>query len=180
MHLLYYKIKYRKINFNGIKLNGFPYFRFNGTVKFGSNLVFNSSITSIWLGFNHPCVIDVSKDAYLKIGDNCGFSAISIRCKKSIIIGDFVQIGFNTTISDTDSHPIDYQQRRITIDGEQMDTVVIGDDAWIGNDVIILKGVTVGERSIVGAGSVVTKNIPPDEIWAGNPAKFIRKITNNE
>lgn len=54
--------------------------------------------------------------------------------------------------------------------------VVIGDNVFIGAKCIILKGVTIGENSIVGAGSVVTKSIPANEIWAGNPAKFIRKI----
>lgn len=54
--------------------------------------------------------------------------------------------------------------------------MVIEDNVFIGARCIILKGVTIGENSIVGAGSVVTKSIPANEIWAGNPAKFIRKI----
>ena len=54
--------------------------------------------------------------------------------------------------------------------------VVIGGNVFIGARCIILKGVTIGENSIIGAGSVVTKSIPANEIWAGNPAKFIRKI----
>ena len=53
--------------------------------------------------------------------------------------------------------------------------VRIKKNAFIGTGTIITKPVTIGERSIVGAGSVVTKNIPDDEVWAGNPAKFIRK-----
>jgi acetyltransferase-like isoleucine patch superfamily enzyme len=54
--------------------------------------------------------------------------------------------------------------------------VVIRDGAFIGAHTIVLKGVTIGERSVVGAGSVVTKDIPDGEIWAGNPARFIRKL----
>lgn len=54
-----------------------------------------------------------------------------------------------------------------------------GDEVFIGADVIILKGVSIGERSIIGAGSVVTKDVPPDKIWAGPPAKFVRKIGVN-
>lgn len=54
--------------------------------------------------------------------------------------------------------------------------VIIEDNAFIGARSIILKGVTIGANSIIGAGSVVTKSIPANEIWAGNPAKFIRKI----
>ncbi|MBR1435568.1 MAG: acyltransferase, partial [Bacteroidales bacterium] len=53
--------------------------------------------------------------------------------------------------------------------------VRICDDVLLGARVIVLKGVTIGEGSVVGAGSVVTKNIPPHQIWAGNPARFIRE-----
>ena len=55
-------------------------------------------------------------------------------------------------------------------------TVSIGQDAFIGANVLIVKPITIGKRAVVGAGSVVTKDIPDYEIWAGNPAKFIRKI----
>ena len=54
--------------------------------------------------------------------------------------------------------------------------IIVGDDVFVGANSIILKGVIIGARVIIGAGSVVTKNIPSDEIWAGNPAKFIRKV----
>jgi acetyltransferase-like isoleucine patch superfamily enzyme len=54
-------------------------------------------------------------------------------------------------------------------------SIVIKNGAWIGGSSIILKGVIIGSKSIVGAGSVVAKNVPPGEIWAGNPAKFIKK-----
>ncbi|MNL65825.1 2,3,4,5-tetrahydropyridine-2,6-dicarboxylate N-acetyltransferase [compost metagenome] len=53
--------------------------------------------------------------------------------------------------------------------------IIIEQDVFIGANSIILKGVTIGARSIIGAGSIVTKNVPADEIWGGNPAKFIRK-----
>lgn len=59
-------------------------------------------------------------------------------------------------------------------------TTVIGNDVWIGNRALILQGVTIGDGAVVGAGSVVTKDIPPYEIWAGNPAKCIRKRFDDE
>ena len=69
-------------------------------------------------------------------------------------------------------------RREFNVDMTQkkMANVTIEHDAFIGAGSIILKGVTIGACSVIGAGSVVTKNIPPNEIWAGNPAKFIRKL----
>jgi len=176
--VFYYKTKYSHINFEGIRFNGFPIFQFNGTTKLGNNLFFNSNIniSHYYLGLNHPCIIDVWKNAYLEIGDNCGFSAVCINCANRIVIGKYVLFGFNVTIIDTDFHPIDYLERRVSIEGAMSRPIVIGDDVLIGANSIILKGATIGDRSIIGAGSVVTQNIPPDEIWAGNPARFIRSL----
>lgn len=81
-------------------------------------------------------------------------------------------------IFDTDFHSLDWRDRKdgTDIQKRKKSPVVIKSLAFIGANSIILKGVTIGERSIVGAGSVVTKDIPDGEIWAGNPAQFIREI----
>jgi acetyltransferase-like isoleucine patch superfamily enzyme len=80
-------------------------------------------------------------------------------------------------IWDTDFHPLDYLARR-KHDTSMIKTrpVVIGNDVFIGANSIILKGTTIGDRAIIGAGSVVSGNIPADQIWGGNPAKFIKNI----
>ena len=67
-------------------------------------------------------------------------------------------------------------EKRINEAGGETKPVIIKDGAFIGADGIILKGVTIGKKSVIGAGSVVTKSVPDGEIWAGNPAKFIRKL----
>lgn len=86
-------------------------------------------------------------------------------------------IGGNCKIYDTDFHSIDYTNRMKKPDPTvKCEPVHIKQGAFIGACAVILKGVTIGEKSVVGAGSVVTKSIPDGEIWAGNPAKFIRKI----
>lgn len=93
-----------------------------------------------------------------------------------IQIGENVNIGSDCKIFDHDFHSIDYETR-IHGDSEiKTSPVHIDDGAFIGTNSIILKGVTVGKHSVVGAGSVVTKTIPDNEIWAGNPARFIRKL----
>ena len=82
-------------------------------------------------------------------------------------------------IYDTDFHSLNSAVRsKLDEDTSRAQTrpVIIEEHAFIGAHSVILKGVTIGRYSIVGAASVVTKSIPPNEIWAGNPAKFIRKI----
>ena len=93
-----------------------------------------------------------------------------------LTIGNNVKIGACVLLIDTDTHPIDYEVRRTSNEGTKSAPIVIEDDVWIGAHSIVLKGVTIGARSIIGAGSVVTKDIPSDCIAAGNPCKVIRKI----
>jgi len=87
-------------------------------------------------------------------------------------------IGANAKIFDHDFHPVATELRRLPNDSDYTATkpVVLEDDAFIGAESLILKGVTIGKGSIVAAGAVVTKSVPPGEIWGGNPARFLRKV----
>ncbi len=107
-----------------------------------------------------------------------------------IEIGNDVLVAFDTLIADHNSHSLRFRERqndvRDWILGRkdwthvQMAPVKIADKAWIGTRAIILKGVMIGEGAIVGAGSVVTKHVPPWTIVAGNPARIIRVLTDEE
>ena len=121
----------------------------------------------------------VAENAFLEIGENTGCSSTTICCFQHIKIGSNVKIGAGTLIMDTNFHSIDWQEGRREsemVTNKKTSPVIIGDDVFIGARTIINKGVTIGERSIVAAGSVVVKDIPADEIWGGNPAKFIKKL----
>ena len=113
----------------------------------------------------------------LQIGNNVGINSTSIFCDESITIMDYVHIGGGCQIFDTNFHNMDYLGRRDPLLNpiSRTSPVVIERDIFIGSRCIICKGVTIGARSIVAAGSVVVNNIPPDELWGGNPAKFIKK-----
>jgi acetyltransferase-like isoleucine patch superfamily enzyme len=147
------------------------------TLKIGNNVVFRSKTQANYVGIYKPVSIAVEQNATLIIGDNSGFSGTSLYASRAITIGSFCNFGGNTAIWDTDFHPLDYHQRRnddtATISSSP---IIIGNDVFVGANSIIMKGVQIGDRAIIGAGSVVTKSIPSDEIWAGNPAKFIKKI----
>ena len=94
----------------------------------------------------------------------------------NVTIGNNVLIGSGCLITDTDAHPIDWRERRLSNNTKAVAPVVIGDDVFIGARSIILKGVHIGNRSVIGAGSVVTKDIPADSIAAGNPAVIVKYL----
>jgi acetyltransferase-like isoleucine patch superfamily enzyme len=119
----------------------------------------------------------VNRGCTLVIGAGVGMSCTAINCQNSITIGDHVTIGGGTCIYDSDFHSLDPEVRKAGKEGIRSRPVVIEDNVFIGAHSTILKGVTIGKNSIVGACSVVTKTIPPGEIWAGNPAAFVKAIS---
>ena len=130
----------------------------------------------------NPIASNLSADVYvepgaaLTIGNNVGMSSTRLWIHESARIGNNVKIGGCVLITDTDAHPMDYVARRSSNEGTKSAPVVIEDDVWIGAHCIILKGVTIGARSIIGAGSVVTKSIPADCVAAGNPCRVIKSL----
>lgn len=160
-----------KPQING-KLNIFR----NGSIHFGENIIINSGASYNPIGGDTRTILSVTKGAVLSIGNNTGFSNTTIVCKEKITIGSFVKIGGSVKIYDTDFHALDYSARsESATDVGITKPVEIKNHAFIGAHCIILKGVVIGEKAIIGAGSVVTKSVPSEEIWGGNPAKFIKK-----
>jgi maltose O-acetyltransferase len=101
---------------------------------------------------------------------NYGLTALDAA---PITIGADVQIGPHVQLL-TPTHPLDPGQRRAKL--EAAEPIVIGDNVWLGGGAIVLPGVTIGANSVIGAGSVVTKDVPPDVVAVGNPAKVIRSL----
>ena len=151
-----------------------------GKVHIGNNFSINSGGKFNIIGRQQKNTFWI--EGQLIIGNNVGMSSTAIVCKHDIEIGDNVTIGGNTVIYDTDFHAIDSAVRTNKLqDGQhaKWGKVKINNNVFIGAHTSILKGVTIGENAIIGACSVVTKNIPANEMWAGNPAKFIRTINTN-
>ena len=162
--------------------NAYPILRFSRyakTIEFADNVVLNNCLYTSW---NSRTKIIVTKGAELIIGENSGMNGCLLFCSKSIIIGKNVDIGGGTRIYDTNFHSLSFIDRRDPIKDKENTLsapIIIEDDVFIGTNCIIGKGITIGARSIIAAGSVVVKNVPPDELWGGNPAKFIKKINEN-
>jgi maltose O-acetyltransferase len=116
-----------------------------------------------------------SREAEIRIGDDNWFNNnVTIVANERIMVGDNCQIGDQVAIYDCDFHEISPATRNRSPGPTQ--PVVIGNNVWLGSRVMVLKGVTIGDNSVIGAMSLVTKSIPENCIAAGNPAKVIRSI----
>lgn len=145
----------------------------------GDNCYISSGIDLNPLCARNNGFVCVEKNALLKIGDQCAMSSPHIWSHKSITIGNNVMLGGNVTIVDSDCHSLNFEKRRIfDLDqkSKKVSPIIIEDDVFIGMNATILKGVTIGARSVVGAGSLVTTSVPADSIVAGNPAKIIKQL----
>ena len=149
-----------------------------GVVNIGDNLKINSGNNYNIIGRQQRTILWV--EGKLTIKNNVGLSSSAIICNHYISIGNNVVIGGNVVIYDTDFHSLDARQRNNPVldrANAKKAPVVIGDNVFIGAHSTILKGVTIGSNSIIGACSVIAKDIPANEIWAGNPAVFIKKCS---
>lgn len=144
-------------------------------IEIGAGAVLRSWPRSNPLIPNHPVVLATrSEQAVIKIGADCGFTGTTIVSAERVEIGDRVLVGANTTIVDTDFHPLTPEGRLEDMSNGKHREVIIHDDVFIGMNCLILKGTEIGEGSVVGAGSVVTGQVPPRTIVAGNPARIIK------
>lgn len=145
-------------------------------ITIGDNFYLSSGNGVNPIASNLQADVYVEPGATLTIGNNVGMSSTRLWIHESARIGNNVKIGGCVLITDTDAHPMDYVARRSSNEGTKSAPVVIEDDVWVGAHCIILKGVTIGARSFIGAGSVVTKSIPADCVAAGNPCKVIKLL----
>lgn len=119
----------------------------------------------------------------VNIGENCNFGDfLHLTCIRKIQIGNNVLTGRWVTISDNGHGETDYQNLQIAPVKRKLSCkgpVIIGDNVWIGDKATILSGVTIGEGSVIAANAVVTKDVPPFTVVAGNPAKVIKSFTKS-
>jgi len=135
------------------------------------------------------CSFAIAENGTCTIGDFTLLNGALIMAEDKIDIGSHCLISWNVGIADSDFHPLEPAQRLIDAQAlapffkdrparPKLKTapVRIADNVWIGMNAVILKGVTIGENSIVAAGSVVTKSIPPNTVVAGNPAVIVKEF----
>jgi acetyltransferase-like isoleucine patch superfamily enzyme len=147
----------------------------SGRFRFGERVVINSSVEANPIGGILTALVFKGPGALIEVGDGSGMSNVVIAAYERVTIGRDVNLGAGCKIIDTDFHSLDLQERIANVNIPHR-PVTIEDGAFIGTNAMILKGVTVGRESIIAAGAVVVKSVPPGEIWGGNPARFIRKL----
>jgi galactoside O-acetyltransferase len=159
---------------------------------------------SVFLKVGSHCVIDgkfiFEKDSgHISIGDRVHIGGSTFISINEINIGNDVTIAWDCLFYDHNSHAVDWEKRKYDTEQEYRDYLATGnfvknknwndvkskpiricDKAWIGTGCKILKGVTIGEGAVVGAGSVVTRDVEPWTVVGGNPAKVIKKLCAEE
>lgn len=134
-----------------------------GSIKIGN-------VVSIWSNI-HRTRLSAHRGGSIEIGNNNFINGIFISASSRVKIGNNCKFGPITMIMDSDFHDIKDHSKE-----GQTSEVIIEDNVWIGARATILKGVTIGEGSIVAVGSVVTKNVPPNSVVAGVPAVIVKNI----
>jgi len=176
----YIVLKGNSVKFSSFRTNGVPYVMVarGGSMSIGPFFSMNNGIEGNPIGCYDRCTFFVDRGATLTIGQRVGISQSALVAVADITVEDDVKIGGGVRIYTSDFHSLDPDIRRTAADmkNRKSASVVIKENAFIGARSIILKGVTIGKNSIVGAGSVVTKSIPDNQIWAGNPAVFIKNV----
>lgn len=145
----------------------------------GKGVKLVSEATANTAGINHPVILSAEgPGSVIKIGDGVGMSGTSIVTCSEIEIGEGTMIGANCNIYGTDFHCADAEARgkqRSTADAPTA-PIKIGKRCWLASNVTVLKGVTIGDDAVVGAMSLVTKDVAPKSVVGGVPAKLIRMI----
>jgi acetyltransferase-like isoleucine patch superfamily enzyme len=151
-------------------IGGVPYIEGNIKITIGDDcLVYGKTTLTSTRVYDEPELI---------VGDHsCITFMTTISVGQRVEIGNHVLMAFRCFIADNDGHPFDAVERRTQpVSKEQIAPVKIEDDCWLGANVVVLKGVTLGQGVIIGANSVVTRSIPPFCIAAGIPAKVIKEL----
>jgi galactoside O-acetyltransferase len=177
------------------------YARIHSSVKdIGIKIRLDKPVDNIYLTIGENSIVKgdfifESESGQVCIGTHSYIGGSTFISRSKIEVGDNVTIAWGCTIYDHDSHSLNYLNRRKDIDDELNDLqngrsmvankdwscvntkpIIICNDVWIGMNCIILKGVTIGQGAVVGAGSVITKDVPEWSVVAGNPARVVKKL----
>jgi len=161
----------------GCRFAGIPWIRMvpGARIIIGDGVLIASRFSANAAAMPHPTKFSANRrGAVITIGEGAGLSGVSIVAMTSVTVGERTLIGSGTVIWDTDFHPLDPSaRRRHPTEGARTAPIHVGNDVFIGARAMILKGVTIGDGAVVGAGAVVTRDVPPYTVVAGNPGRLV-------
>ncbi|MDP6526565.1 MAG: DapH/DapD/GlmU-related protein [Kiritimatiellia bacterium] len=160
----------------GLRAERLPYMRGEGAITLGDRVNLSGRSCFYFIsGMPEKPSIEIGNGVF--IGNGCTLSAA-----KGIVIGDCCLLSAEVRVHDNDGHPLDPGKRRtnLPMTPEDASPVKIEDNVWIGARATILKGVTLGCNSVIGTGAVVTKDVPSNTIVAGNPARQVGELSDDE
>ncbi|WP_329804527.1 acyltransferase [Flavobacterium facile] len=174
----YLKLKIEMVSYEKFPIiNGFILLVNRGEINLGKDIIITSNNYSNPVGNGNRTAIYCSASGKVTIEDFVSMSNVTIFSLEEVKIEKYVMIGGGVQILDSDFHPIHFENRVVNDVAKIISKpILLKQGCFIGANSIILKGVTIGVNSVIGAGSVVSKSIPDNEIWGGNPAQFIKKI----
>lgn len=161
---------------------------FSRKIKFGKNFVCNWRLkikgpgfvtfgdnVNLWAHAEPNQFLTFTPSAQIVIGNSCRLNGVTLQARTSVVVQDQAMIG-SAVIMDNDFHGLNPARRNENIPTKP---IVIGKNAWVAGQAAILKGVEIGENSVIGFRAVVTKNVPANTVVAGNPAKIIKELSFN-
>ena len=156
----------------GFQMGPMPYIQGTGRIVLGDRVTFGGKPDFVF-GNRAGGLPEIVIGDHVFIGHCC-----SLAVSSSLRIGNDCLLAGGVHISDYDGHPVNADRRRANdpTPEENIRPVTIGNDVWLGNHAMVLKGVRIGDRSIVGAYAVVTRDVPPDVVVAGNPARIVKRL----
>lgn len=139
-----------------------------GRVIFGANV-------NAWAHEERNVIITYDRDVTIRVGSNVRLNGVGLMAKRGITIGDNCILG-STLLVDTDFHSVRRDRATNPHAPVLSAPIAVGDNVWLAGQTVVLKGVTIGANSVIGFRAVVTRDVPPDVIVAGNPARVVRGL----
>ncbi|HEY0738033.1 MAG TPA: acyltransferase [Herpetosiphonaceae bacterium] len=170
----YVLVKYRLLRGDRVVFG--PGFQANRklVIKGPGRVIFGANVNA-WAHEERNVIITYDRDVTIRIGSNVRLNGVGLMAKRGITIGDNCILG-STLLVDTDFHSV--RRDRVTNPHAPVLSapIVVGDNVWLAGQTVVLKGVTIGANSVIGFRAVVTRDVPPDVIVAGNPARVVREL----
>ena len=167
-----------------LKIKGRPIIQISNLAKvvIGDNVTLNSRNYGYHVNMHSPVKLMADREnAVIKIGNNTRINGACLHAYNRIEVGNNCLIAANVQIFDANGHEISFENpvNRINTSSNGK-PIIIEDNVWIGLNAIVLPGVRIGQGAVIGANTIVDKDVPPMVVFAGNPGKVVRKANQND